>query len=184
MPIRFGVSFPAWFSPDHKPTKPSEPNKPQKEYYETYSEIIDEFFFDGLSIKNLIETLEKYSTSDNFFLKNEKDCFITVYEEKKKLIILDDKEFEKRNKEYERKMKEYEKNYNEYLLRLKKYDGLLIQHESAKYTSLLAECEDQLEDINIEEYTNSLQKIDLVRKIEDCKKNLEKINEQKSKIIF
>jgi hypothetical protein len=182
MALRFGVNFPAWFNPNYLPTKPSEPKRPEQSYRQEYYEFIEEFYFDGLNPLFTINNLSKYD--DNYFLKNEKNGFISIYQIKYRDVTLDEKAFKEKTKEYDKKMRDYEKELKEHNLRMKKYDSLLMMHESAKYTYTQAEAEDLLEDLQIEEFNNQMAKKELIDKIKDCKENLVKINEEKHNIIL
>ena len=177
MPIRYGVSFPAWFSVNYPPSPPVKPKVPQQIFYEDVHVFIERHYIENQPINSLIEIMKHYN-SDNFIVKNECENFFEIYRIDKKEVILDEKEYNKALKEYDKKVKEYEKAYFEYESRMKKYPSLLLQHESAKYTTMLADLEDELIELQIQNSNKILSINEVENSIKECKKNLEEIQKK------
>lgn len=150
MPLRYGVSFPAWFHPKFEPTAPIAPKVPQQKYFEKRSVLVKSLHIGGISVPKIIECLKHYN-EDEYFIDNMDygDNTISLMKEEVFEIILDDKEFSKKEKEYTRLLKEYEKASLEYKLRLKKYPELCYMHEDAKLREILTKAEDELEELQI-----------------------------------
>lgn len=178
MPIRYGISFPAWFSPNFPPTPPEKPKIPQQIYKEAIYILVEEMYIDSSTINNLIESIRHYNSED-FSVRNEKEGFISIYRRDWNEIIIPDKEFAKSQKEYERKIKDYERLVVEYEQRMKKYSSMLLQHEGAKYRSMLNKAEDEMDDAKVAVFNNESIIKDLEKVIAECKDKLSKIiNEQ------
>jgi hypothetical protein len=76
-------------------------------------------------------------------------------------------------------MKDYERLVVEYEQRMKKYSSMLLQHEGAKYRSMLNKAEDEMDDAKVAVFNNESIIKDLEKVIAECKDKLSKIiNEQ------
>lgn len=177
MPVRFGVTFPAWFSPTHPPTPPVKPSVPEKIKKEPVEVEVDSMYFSGMYVTEIMNRLRHYE-SNNYFVISEGES-LKIMKIDYKETVLDEKEYAKALKEHERKIKEYEKLELEYQSRMKKYPGMVAQHDTAKYTNMLANAEDTLEDIKVEQGINELAIQNLLKEIKLCKEKISEINNDK-----
>lgn len=174
MPIRYGINFPAWFSPEYLPTVPIKPIKPERTVIEKKDVLLKEVYLNGITVENAINLLEQYKTDKNFILNTE-DC-IAIYKIVETETLLDDKEFDKRCKEYDKKLREYDKFLAEYNMRLKKHPELLLKFNDAKYREEIESYEDQLVEKEIEFSMLESQIRNMKETVKETKIKLEKLN--------
>lgn len=175
MPLRYGVSFPAWFNPTYPPIPPVQPKIPKQQFFENKEVFVTRFYIGGSSVPQLLEMLAHYN-SEEYYINNS-DSYenaIEVMKTEKYPVILDDKEFAKLQKEYARAIKDYERMEAEYQSRLKKYPSMLYMHEDAKLRETLVKAEDEYEDAQIRD-SESQQILFELR--ETIKKTTEKLSD-------
>ena len=151
MPLRYGVSFPAWFNPQYEPTAPVAPKIPQQRYFEKRSVLVKTIHVGGISIPKIMDMLEDFD-DDEYYIDNMEytgENTLSIMKEEKYEVVLEEKDFLKKEKEYARNLKDYEKALVEYQVRLKKYPAMCFMHEDAKLREFLVKAEDELEDLQI-----------------------------------
>jgi len=180
MPLRYGVSFPAWFHPIHPPTPPIPPRVPKQQFFETKEVLVQRLFVGGLSIPKVLEMLSHYNSEEYFI--NSVDTydanFMELMKEEKYEVIIDEKEFLKLQKEYARSIKDYERFESEYQVRVKKYPGMVLMHEDAKLREILTKAEDELEDAQIKESQSQQILWELNKTIKETKEKLTELHKQ------
>lgn len=180
MPLRYGVSFPAWFHPSYPPVPPVAPKMPQQVYYEYKDVLVQRVHTGGISVPKIIEILSNYN-SEEYYIDNADysgDSSISILKQDKHEVIIDEKDFAKLQKEYARNTKEYEKAEAEYRVRLKKYPSMLLMHEDAKLRERLIKAEDEYEDAQLAESESQQILCELRTTIEETKKALSELREK------
>lgn len=157
MPLRYGVSFPAWFHPQYEPTAPIAPKVPQQRYFEKRSVLVKTIHVGGISIPKIMDILEDYD-EEEYYIDNIDygDNTLSLMKEEQYEVVLDEKEFLKKEKDYARFLKEYEKAEAEYKVRMKKYPAMCYMHEDAKLREFLVKAEDELEDLQIQDSNSQI----------------------------
>ena len=180
MPLRYGVSFPAWFHPLYPPVPPVAPKIPQQQYFETKEVLIQRLYIGGMSVPKIIELLSHYN-SEEYYMNNV-DCydanFMELMKQEKHLVILDEKDFLKQQKEYARSIKDYEKAEAEYQARVRKYPGMVYMHEDAKLREMLTKAEDELDDAQIRDSESQQILCMITNTIASAKKQLLELQEK------
>jgi len=177
MPVRYGINFPAWFNPQYPPIEPIQPKAPVQQYTENKHVKVCSIYVKGLDVSKLIDLLNSYN-SEEYFINGieEYDNCLEIMKIEKCDVILDDKEFTKRQKEYIKAIKDYERIESEFRMRVQKYPELLFLYEDAKLREFLVKAEDDLEETKIQDSISQKAILDLTKSIEEAKiqlKNLE-----------
>lgn len=182
MPLRFGVSFPAWFHPLYPPTSPVAPRIPQQVYFDYKEVLIQRIHVGGISIPKILEVLSHYN-SEEYFIENSDysgDSTICIMKQEKYEVVIDEKDFLKLQKDYARSIKDYEKAESEYRMRVKKWPSMLYMHEDAKLRERLTKAEDEYEDAQIRDSNSQIVLHSLRTTIEETKRALNDLREKNS----
>lgn len=180
MPLRYGVSFPAWFHPQHPPTPPIPPKVPKQQYFDTKHVLVQRLFVGGRTIPEIMEMLSHYN-SDEYFIGNDDGYdanFIELMKLEKYEVIVDEKDFLKQQKDYARSIKDYERLEAEYQARVKKYPSMVYLHEDAKLREILTKAEDELEDAQLRDSESQQILHDINTTIAETKKQLFELQER------
>lgn len=175
MPIKYGMNFPAWFSPDHLPAPPEKPQKPEPFIVEKKDLLVKEIYFHGLSVVALMEMLSPFNYKEYIILQN--DEFIGVYQIIENKIYLEEKDYNKKLKDYERNLKQYEAFYSEYQMRLRKYDDILSRYRDNEYRSKIEQLEEEIIEKQLEHSMVSNELEQMKEEIKTLSEKLKALNE-------